>query len=67
MDNNSALFFDNFRAVNLSVAKQVFYTVFQLYLLNPFNVNYIARRNFPCPRAPPLAWTKKVLLQSGAM
>lgn len=44
------------RTVNLSVAKQVFYAMFQIYSLNPFNVNYIARRNFPCRRAPPFPW-----------
>ena len=44
------------RAVNLSVAKQVFYAMFQIYSLNLFNVNYIARRKFPWRRAPPFLW-----------
>ena len=44
------------RAVNLSVAKQVFYAMFQIYSLNPFNVNYIARRKFPWRRAPLFPW-----------
>ena len=44
------------RAVNLSVAKQVFYAMFQIYSLNPFKVNYIARRKFHWRRTPPFPW-----------